>query len=83
MKGNNLVGIRTRYGGKISAWCVSPITDISNLLTPMDEKYLTLFNEDLSRWDVSNVVNMQSMFTLARSFNRDLSKWNVSVRLPI
>ena len=33
---------------------------------------------DISGWDVSNVTNMRSMFSNARSFNGDLSKWNVS-----
>ena len=38
----------------------------------------TNFNEDLSRWDVSNVVNMDGTFAGATSFNGDLSSWNVS-----
>ena len=38
----------------------------------------TTFNGDLSKWDVSNVTNMDSMFHDAESFNGDLSKWNVS-----
>ena len=35
------------------------------------------FNEDISRWDVSNVVNMGLMLCDAKSFNGDLSRWNV------
>ena len=36
------------------------------------------FNQDLSKWDVSAVTNMQGMFQRARSFNQDVSKWDVS-----
>ena len=36
------------------------------------------FNGDLSKWDVVNVMNMNSMFQFAKSFNSDLSKWDVS-----
>lgn len=47
----------------------------------------TSFNQDISRWDVSNVTGitepvviggMESMFRDAVSFNQDLSSWNVS-----
>ena len=36
------------------------------------------FNGDLSKWNVSNVRNMEYMFGYAKKFNGDLSKWNVS-----
>jgi surface protein len=36
------------------------------------------FNENISSWDVSNVVNMEYMFYYAQAFNGDLSGWNVS-----
>ena len=35
------------------------------------------FNEDISRWNVSNVVNMNDTFHSATSFNGDLSCWDV------
>ena len=37
-----------------------------------------LFNSDLSKWDVSSVEDMSSMFSCAALFNGDLSKWDVS-----
>ena len=38
----------------------------------------TSFNQDISGWNVSNVINMSSMFRDAASFNQDLSTWDVS-----
>ena len=35
------------------------------------------FNGDISKWDVSNVRNMNEMFCDSE-FNGDISKWNVS-----
>ena len=36
------------------------------------------FNGDISRWDVSNVTDIHSMFSGCREFNQDISGWNVS-----
>jgi surface protein len=36
------------------------------------------FNLDISGWDVSNVADMDLMFTYAKSFNQDISGWDVS-----
>ena len=36
------------------------------------------FNQDLSAWDVSNVIIMFKMFQNAQNFNQDLSAWDVS-----
>ena len=36
------------------------------------------FNQDISKWDVSNVTNMSHMFYNCVSFNKDISKWNAS-----
>jgi len=53
----------------------SKITDMSDLFKGMD---VTFFNGDMSKWDVSNVINMSGLFSNAVNFNGDLSKWNVS-----
>ena len=36
------------------------------------------FNDDISRWDVSNVQNMNMMFFYCRVFNQDISSWNTA-----
>ena len=38
----------------------------------------TVFNGDLSSWDVSSVTDMYAMFSDANSFNGDLTSWDVS-----
>ena len=48
------------------------ITDMSNLFM-----YANRFNGDISKWDTSNVENMDGMFYYS-DFNGDISKWNVS-----
>merc|ERR1719203_1628104 len=37
------------------------------------------FNGNLSRWNVSSVTNMRSMFNGAKAFNSDISGWDVSL----
>ena len=34
------------------------------------------FNQDISGWDVSNVIDMSGMFS-GSAFNQDLSGWNI------
>ncbi|GMH84567.1 hypothetical protein TrST_g1327 [Triparma strigata] len=67
--------------GHISIWNTSEVTDMMDLFSadyedvgPVAEQ----FNEDISRWDVSNVTTMELMFYKASSFNGDLSSWDVS-----
>lgn len=38
------------------------------------------FNEDISKWDVSNITDMFSLFRNCQTFNADLSKWKLNVR---
>ena len=54
----------------------SLITDMSDLFF-IDYHGLSDFNGDISKWDVSNVKNMDSMFNDCK-FDGDISKWNVS-----
>ena len=36
------------------------------------------FNQEISKWYVSNVKDMEGMFRFAMSFNQPLNNWNVS-----
>lgn len=54
---------------------VSKITDMEDLFFGLG---LYPHNIDISKWDVSNVENMNSMFYAREKFNSDLSKWNVN-----
>ncbi len=44
----------------------------------LDTSYLRNFNEDISKWNVSNVTNMKHMFHGATLFNQPLNNWDVS-----
>ena len=57
---------------------VSQITDLSGLFRGLKGGYnLEKFNGDISKWDVSNVHNMEYMFWGSK-FNGDISNWDVS-----
>ena len=45
--------------------------------TKGEDKILTSFNGDISKWDVSNVEDMGWMFCRSQ-FNGDISQWDVS-----
>ena len=35
------------------------------------------FNQDISNWDVTNVINMKYMFYNAERFDQPIEKWDV------
>ena len=38
----------------------------------------SVFDQDISLWNVSSVASMQAMFRLAPAFNQDIGGWDVS-----
>ena len=56
---------------------VSKITDMSELFDKINQS-IEISNIDISRWDVSNVNEMDCMFKGCENFDCDLSNWDVS-----
>ena len=60
-------------------------SDVPNLSIVADMSFMfagkvnsgSAFNQDIGNWDVSNVINMSSMFASANSFNQNIGAWNV------
>jgi len=57
----------------------SEITDMSGIfaLSLSENLYISEFNLDIGKWDVSKVTNMNGMFSYS-IFNQDISHWDVS-----
>ena len=36
------------------------------------------FNQDITKWDTSNLTHMNYMFHDAKAFNQDIGKWDTS-----
>lgn len=62
--------VAEKYGWPIGAWCVDKIRDFSNVFTTR-----RTFNEDVSRWNMSQATSLYRMFDRAERFNQDLSTW--------
>ena len=62
-------------GGVALSWGtkVGNVTDMNQIFTNA-----TVFNQDISGWDVSKVTNMFNMFRNCLAFNKDISYWNIS-----
>lgn len=69
---NTDVNICFQEYGFSSFWNTSEITDMSYMFCED-----LLFNGDISRWDMSNVTNMNAMF-YGSAFNGNISQWDVS-----
>jgi len=52
--------------------------NVGNVETMREMFYGNDFNEDISSWDVSSVVDFYRMFQSATAFNQDIGSWDVS-----
>ena len=67
----------------IEDWDVSVIEDFGFLFSPTSKGSLSTadmgsFNADVSKWNVAQGTNFESMFFSMKAFNADLSLWDVS-----
>jgi surface protein len=53
-------------------------SNITSLINLFRNNSYTLDDSEISNWNVSNVLNMSSMFFNATKFNQDISSWDVS-----
>ena len=53
------------------------VSNVDNMLGLFQDDLFTKYNYNVSKWDVSNVKNMEYMFSGCKNFNSDLSRWNV------
>ena len=77
--GSDRTNVVSTYG-EIENWTFAiSLTDFSELFkNGRNNNDTTSFNEDISNWDVSNVIDMNAMFEGAINFNQDISGWDVS-----
>lgn len=73
--------IAATYGWPINVWCVGAITNFSSLFSPVTNVLKSVFNEDISSWDLSSAVDVSNMFHGASFFNQDLSSWTFGSNL--
>ncbi|GMH47777.1 hypothetical protein TrLO_g6157 [Triparma laevis f. longispina] len=74
---NNRSATEAKYG-HIKDWDTSAVTDMKEEFDKDRAGQGALqFNDDISRWNVGNCVDMGFMFRGAKKFNQDISGWNV------
>ena len=66
--------------GHISDWETGNVTNMEKLLCGLTnwggDANMQSFNDDISRWNTSNVTTVYGMFGYAHAFNGDLSRWD-------
>jgi surface protein len=62
--------------GHIKDWDVSGIDWMFQLFDAQLNTNAENFNDDISNWDTSNVMNMERMFRNCFAFNQNIGNWN-------
>ena len=63
--------VEAKNYGDLSRVITTRITDMSGMFQNSN------VTDDITSWDVSNVINMRAMFFNSPNFNQDISKWDV------
>ena len=77
-------GTITKLFGTIDEWDVSLVKSMSKAFVSYSDSncgdILKNMNDDITKWDVSNVTDMSNMFdtNVTYYFNRDIGNWNTS-----
>tara|TARA_R110001592_G_scaffold26903_6_gene100269 strand:- start:1600 stop:2493 length:894 start_codon:yes stop_codon:yes gene_type:complete len=64
--------------GKIENWDVSRVRDFSQLFNTFEGYVPNGFNEDISKWNMGNATNLDSMFQGQDLFNQPIGSWDTS-----
>ena len=64
-----------QFEDRIGIWDTSQVTDFSHVFSARRNRKMKNFNEDISRWDLSNATTTEEMFYGCNDFNCDLSGW--------
>ena len=82
---SNQTSTTSGYYGPLPMWDLREVTSLASLLYVCGEDgsygqacaAKSVFNGDVSKWDVSKVTTMYRTFSYASAFNGDVSKWDV------
>ena len=69
---NAFFGVSNLAGQATDVPTLSGVTNMSGMFSA------SVFNQNISGWDVSSVTNMARLFRQATAFNQDIGSWNVS-----
>ena len=67
-----------QFNQPIGMWDMSSAVNLEHTLATYMIKYPGRFNQDVSKWNTSNVTSLRTTFQAQYSFNQDISSWDVS-----
>ena len=62
----------------MNLWCFDGIIDMSSLFKMASDSVGSYFNQDISNWDTTGVINMKDMFYGAIAFNQHIGNWDTA-----